>query len=74
MATVTEGERLSKLEGAYEHLATRADVERLRGDVMNEIRTLETRVGDQTTRLLVTLGGLMIALASLAVAAVKYLP
>lgn len=29
----TENERLSRLEGAYEHLATKADVERVRTDV-----------------------------------------
>ncbi len=29
----TESERLSRLEGAYEHLATKADVERVRTDV-----------------------------------------
>ena len=28
-----ESERLSRLEGAYEHLATKADVERVRTDV-----------------------------------------
>lgn len=29
----TENERLSRLEGAYENLATKADVERVRTDV-----------------------------------------
>ena len=29
----TENERLSRLEGAYEHLATKATVERVRTDV-----------------------------------------
>ena len=32
MATVEE--RLSRLEGVYEHLSTRADIEALRGDMM----------------------------------------
>ena len=31
--SAAEGERLSRLEGAYEHLATKADVERVRTDV-----------------------------------------
>ena len=31
--TTANGERLSRLKGAYEHLATRADVERVRVDV-----------------------------------------
>ena len=34
----TESERLSRLEGAYEHLATKADVERVRTDV-ERVRT-----------------------------------
>ena len=34
MATLTEhGERLARVEGAYEHLATRADIEALRGEL-----------------------------------------
>ena len=34
MATLTEqGERLARIEGAYEHLATRADIEALRGEL-----------------------------------------
>ena len=37
-------ERISSMEGAYEHLATKADLERLRGDLLSEIRTSETRM------------------------------
>ena len=34
MATLTEhGERLARIEGAYEHLATKADIESLRGEL-----------------------------------------
>ena len=34
MATLTEhGERLARIEGAYEHLATKADIEALRGEL-----------------------------------------
>ena len=34
MATLTEhGERLVRIEGAYEHLATKADIEALRGEL-----------------------------------------
>ena len=29
----SDGERLSRLEGAYEHLATKVDVERVRTDL-----------------------------------------
>ena len=39
----TENERLSRLEGAYEHLATKADVERVRTDV-ERVRTDVERV------------------------------
>lgn len=39
----TENERLSRLEGAYEHLATKADVERARADV-ERVRTDVERV------------------------------
>ena len=40
--SATEGERLSRLESAYEHLATKADVERVRTDLERlraEVRT-----------------------------------
>lgn len=30
-------ERVSSMEGAYEHLATRADLERVRGDMITEL-------------------------------------
>lgn len=39
----TENERLSRLEGAYEHLATKADVERARADV-ERVRTDVERI------------------------------
>ena len=39
----TENERLSRLEGAYEHLATKAVVERVRTDV-ERVRTEVERV------------------------------
>ena len=39
----TESERLSRLEGAYEHLATKADVERVRAHV-ERVRTDVERV------------------------------
>ena len=37
--TASTEERLARLEGAYEHLATRADMERLRGDMERAINT-----------------------------------
>ena len=40
MTTATDGDRLSRLEGAYEHLATKADLERLRGDLQREMEQM----------------------------------
>ena len=37
-------ERVSSIEGAYDHLATKADVQELRGDLMVEIRASEVRM------------------------------
>ncbi len=43
MATtpMTPEERLSRLEGVYEHLATKADIARLEGDLKAEIAHLK---------------------------------
>ena len=40
MAAPTLEERTSRLEGAYDHLATKADVERLRGEFRAEMERL----------------------------------
>ena len=37
-------ERVSSIEGAYDHLATKADVQELRSDLIAEIRARETRL------------------------------
>ena len=34
MSAQTDGERLARSEGAYEHLATKADIERLQVDLI----------------------------------------
>ena len=34
MATKTESDRISRLEGAYEHLATKADIERAKWQII----------------------------------------
>ena len=39
-------ERVSSMEGAYDHLATKADLERLRGDMVAEIERVR---GDANT-------------------------
>ncbi len=51
-ATVSDGERLSRLEGAYEHLATKADLERVRADLKTDMQAMEAR-------LLIRLGGIV---------------
>ena len=37
-------ERVSRLEGGYEHLATKADLERTYGSLQSEMRAMETRL------------------------------
>ena len=60
MTTIEE--RVSRLEGAYEHLATKADVQ----EVKTEIQKLKS---DLTIRL----GALIIASSGLTIAILKYL-
>ena len=71
MTTIEE--RVSRLEGGYEHLATKADLAALKGDlaalenrISKDMSALEARL----TRLFL---GALIAVASLAVAAATYL-
>ncbi len=45
--TAPDGERLSRLEGAYEHLATKADIANLETRIAN----LETRIANLKTDL-----------------------
>lgn len=42
--TTANSERLSRLEGAYEHLATKADVERVRADLSRDIGQVRSEV------------------------------
>ncbi len=58
-ATVSDGERLSRLEGAYEHLATKADVERVRADLERVRADLKTDMQAMEARLLIRLGGIV---------------
>ena len=53
----TESESLSRLEGAYEHLATKADVERVRTDV-ERVRTDVERVRTDVERVRSELKGM----------------
>ena len=64
MASTTNLEqRLSRLEGAYEHLATKADVERLRAEIK-----------DAKISTILWLSGIMAALLGAAVAVLKAWP
>ena len=45
MAAATDhGERLARVEGAYQHLATKADVERLRADLSQDIERVRSEL------------------------------
>lgn len=44
VAERTTEERVSRLEGAYEHLATKADVARLEGEMKAEMYRMESRI------------------------------
>ena len=48
---LTPEERLSRLEGVYEHLATKADITRLEGEIKAEGTRLEGEVKAEGTRL-----------------------
>ena len=60
----TIGERLAHVEATLPHLATKADLERLRADLQADVRTLETR-------LLVRLGGGLTIATAIVVAAIR---
>ena len=62
MATVEE--RLSRLEGVYEHLATKADIEALRGDFERAIEALRGDISRAEARMLRWTMGTIIAAAA----------
>ena len=57
-------ERVSSIEGAYDHLATKADLERLRGDLRTEMETMRgdllAQIRASETRLVKWNAGMMI--------------
>jgi hypothetical protein len=55
---------MSRLEGVYEHLATRADVEALRGDFEKSIEILRVDIGRAEARMLRWTMGTIIAAAA----------
>ena len=60
----TPEERLSRLEGAYEHLATKADLQALETRMTGQMGDLEARllkqIADSETRMVKWMVGLMI--------------
>ena len=74
---LTPEERLARLEGVYEHLATKADVVRLEGQIKAESARLEGAIAELKTELhkglnrnlYITIGA-VVAVATL----MKYLP
>lgn len=68
----TSEERLSRLEGAYEHLATKADLQALEARMAKQMGDLEARmvkqIGDSETRMVKWMVGLMIGSVAAATA------
>ncbi len=62
-------ERVSRLEGSYEHVATRADIARLEGKVETALANMEA----MENRLLLKLVGSMALIAGLTVAILRFL-
>lgn len=58
-------ERIAKLEAAYEHLATKADVERVRTDVEKLRTDVEKLRSDLTWRILLAMGALTAIFAAI---------
>ena len=78
-------ERVSRLEGGYEHLATKADLERVRADLMGEIGNLRSdttadigsvraEIKESRISTILWLTGIMIALLGAVVALLKAWP
>ena len=59
----TMEERVSKLEGAYEHLATKADLAELKGELMAAMAQMEARMAQMETRFVRWTIGIIVAAA-----------
>ena len=71
MVAPTLEERTSRLEGGYEHLATKADVERLRGEFRAEMERLRADVSRWMLQLGVAIVSAMGVIAGVVLAVVK---
>ncbi len=65
MTTTELTERVARLEGGYEHLATKADLADLRTELRVEMARMETR-------LLIRLGGLIVVAIAIATAIARF--
>ncbi len=58
-------ERVSRLEGAYEHLATKADLAELKGELMAAMGQMEARIAQMETRFVRWTIGIIVAASGL---------
>lgn len=74
MVVVTTEERLSRLEGGYEHVATQADLLRLENRMMSHMSQVESRLttsmAQLESRLMRWMASLMVGVALVALAAI----
>jgi hypothetical protein len=66
--TVSTEERLAHLEGAYEHLATKADVERVQANLERLRGDVERAINTQTWKLVgvqLLIGGVIVGILKL---------
>ena len=66
MTTPSIEERVARLEGGYEHLATKADVETLRAELVSAMAAQESRLTQRIDRLfwaVIGVGGGLLAVA-----------
>ena len=54
-------ERVSRLEGAYEHLATKADLEEVKADLKADMAELKVNIADLKAELTWRVAGLQLA-------------
>ena len=74
------GERVIRLEGGYEHLATNADVAalkadivELKGDVDSRFASMEAQIAQLETRMFLRMGGLIVVASAAVVGLQKLL-
>ena len=70
MATDTNTERIARLEGAYEHLATKADLAQLELRLTQEMAQVESRMAQQIAQVETRMTWRMIGAAGVIIAAV----